>query len=258
MGEKLSAARASHSASLVASAALHSSEDAVTFQRWLHAKQYPSDCSSTIGVRTRQDYFFALGLGAQMVSLKFNFLDALLRDRVYHFPTSHYVNPLRCKSRSFDCYFALPTNCTAAASAKPGGLKSVFGGGGSSQSASRLVHKKVEESKIHWCFDLPRRRLSRLAGLRAVHAKAWYHGQLAAFLYRPNDEMVRFGRELMTNMEGSAGVAAGGSGASSAAAAAAAAAALAGIEKTPLSGGLGSLLLFGCCACRGLACLQAQ
>lgn len=33
------------------------------------------------------------------------------------------------------------------------------------------------------------RRISRLAGLSAVHPNAWYHGQLAAFLFRPNEVM---------------------------------------------------------------------
>lgn len=113
-----------------------------------------------------------------MVSLKFNFLHALLHKQVYHFPTSHYVNPLRCKSRSFGCYFQAPTNCTP------------------------QQHIRVESSKIHWCFDLPRRRLSRLAGLQGVHSKAWYHAQLSAFLFRPNHELRLLARELLWNMEG--------------------------------------------------------
>ena len=75
--------------------------DAVAFQSWLHARQFPSDCSRTVGFYTRQDYFHVLGLGAQMVSLKYNLLHALLQNRVYHFPTSHYVNPVRCPSRSW-------------------------------------------------------------------------------------------------------------------------------------------------------------
>ena len=165
--------------------------DAASFQRWLHARQFPQDCSATVGLRRRQDYFFALGLGAQMVSLKFNFVDALLQNKVYHFPTSHYVNPLRCPSRSFDCYFAPPTNCTW------------------EQSAPGPHHKRNEQTKIHWCFDLPRRKLSRLAGLRAVHAKEWYHAQIAAFLFRPSADTTALGRELMSNMEGGAGGAAG-------------------------------------------------
>jgi hypothetical protein len=177
--------------------------DAITFQRWLHARQYPQDCSQTVGVHTRQDYFYALGLGAQMVSLKFNFLDALLTGRVYHFPTSHYVNPLRCPSRKFDCYFALPTNCSADSAPRPAALHT--------QPRGRF-HRAVEDSKIHWCFDLPRRRLSRLAGLHRVHAKAWYHAQLAAFLFRPNDELIDLGRELLANMEGSLPAPSGGGG----------------------------------------------
>ena len=58
--------------------------DAATFQRWLHARQYPADCAATVGAQTRQDYFYALGLGAQMVALKFNFVHALLEGMVYH------------------------------------------------------------------------------------------------------------------------------------------------------------------------------
>jgi hypothetical protein len=173
------------SGQLATTSATVSRADALRFQRYLHARQYPSDCGSTVGMRARQDYFHVLGLGAQMVSLKFNFLHALLQSprAVYHFPTSHYVNPLRCPSRSFECYFASPSNCSWA-------------------SGGRAPHRRVENVKIHWCFDLPRRRLSRLAGLRAVHAKEWYHAQLAAFLFRPNSELAAFGRELMGNMEG--------------------------------------------------------
>ena len=130
-----------------------------------------------------------------MVSLKFNFVHALLADRVYHFPTSHYVNPLRCASRSFDCYFAAPTNCSWRA-----------------EPSSPARHARKENVKIHWCFDLPRRRLSRLAGLRAVHAKEWYHAQIAAFLFRPNAQTAAFGRELLGNMEGTPPAVGGGFG----------------------------------------------
>eukprot|EP00908_Phaeocystis_cordata_P003847 Transcript_14227.p1 GENE.Transcript_14227~~Transcript_14227.p1 ORF type:complete len:396 (+),score=166.23 Transcript_14227:59-1189(+) len=127
---------------------------------------------------TRQDYFFALGLGAQMVSLKYGLLHAILQGRVYHFPTSHYVNPVRCPSRSFDCYFEPASNCSRPAKAgrQPKGRP----------ARNPREHRRAEDVKIHWCFDLPRRKLSRLAQLRAVHPAAWYHGQLAAFLFRPN------------------------------------------------------------------------
>ena len=101
--------------------------DAARFQSWIRERQYPSDCAATTGFFTRQDYFYKLGLGAQMVSLKFNLLHALLHKKVYHFPTTHYVNPLRCPSRSFDCYFERPSNCT------------------------RATHAAAEEGKIHWC-----------------------------------------------------------------------------------------------------------
>ena len=164
---------------------LVSRADAARFQRFLHERQFPADCGATVGARTRRDYFYALGLGAQMVSLKFNLVHALLSGRVYHFPSSHYVNPLRCPSRSFDCYFAKPTNC-------------------SWDAASPAAHNLTEEVKIHWCFDLPRRRLTRLAGLRSVHAKEWYHAQIAAFLFRPNAETAAFGRALIADMEGAA------------------------------------------------------
>ena len=99
--------------------------DGVQFQRWLWAQQHPRDCRAAPGVLTRAglrpdgsarrfagDYFNGLGLGSQMASLKYNLLDALLKGRVYHFPTSHYVNPVRCPSQRFDCYFEPPTNCT--------------------------------------------------------------------------------------------------------------------------------------------------
>ena len=157
--------------------------DAERFQEWIWQQQYPADCRATVGSFTPQAYFFALGLGAQMVSLKFNLLNALLQKQVYHFPTSHYVNPVRCTSRSFGCYFEQPTNCTLS-------------------KTSPFRHKRVVHSKIHWCFDLPRRRLSRLAGLHGVHSKAWYHAQLSAFLFRPNAELIAFGRNLIGNMEG--------------------------------------------------------
>ena len=111
--------------------------DAVRFQAFLHARQYPADCRRTSAVVTRTgarpdgttyagNYFYGLGLGSQLVSLKFNFMRALLQGRVYHFPTSHYVNPVRCPSRSFDCYFEPPSNCT-----RP----PVGGGGGQPTSA---------------------------------------------------------------------------------------------------------------------------
>jgi len=157
--------------------------DAVAFQSWLHARQFPSDCSRTVGFYTRQDYFHVLGLGAQMVSLKYNLLHALLQNRVYHFPTSHYVNPIRCPSRSFDCYFEKPSNCSRPSKAK--------------QATARSEHRKAEEVKIHWCFDLPRRKLTRIAGLQAVHASEWYHAQLAAFLYRPNAAMRAMETEVL-------------------------------------------------------------
>lgn len=164
--------------------------DASRFQSWIRRRQYPDDCRVTVGTLTGQQYFHALGLGAQMVSLKFNLASALLRGRVYHFPTSHYVNPQRCASRSFDCYFERPTNCSTAEAS-----------GASTYFRKHAMHLHSESAKIHWCFDLPRRRLSRLAGLRGVHSLSWYHAQLAAFLFRPNAALVAVGRTMLSGME---------------------------------------------------------
>ena len=140
------------------------------------------------------DYFYGLGLGSQIVSLKFNFVTALLHGKVYHFPTSHYVNPLRCPGQSFDCYFARPTNCSLPLSSE---LSPPTG----APLPPHRVHSKVEYMKLLWCFDLPRRRLSRLLGLSAVHSNAWYHGQLSSFLFRPNAEMRAFRTEMLSKFE---------------------------------------------------------
>ena len=120
--------------------------DGLQFQSWLHARQYPADCRATVGMYTRQDYFYSLGLGAQMVSLKYGLLHALLQGRVYHFPTSHYVNPVRCPSRSFDCYFEPPSNCTRAPVGGGGG-----GGGAGGRRGRRLGQRAPAELR-------PRRR----------------------------------------------------------------------------------------------------
>ena len=170
-------------------------QDAVRFQHYIFQSQFPQDCSTTTGVLTRAglkegqerwpgDYFYGLGLGSQMASLKFNFAKALLSGRVYHFPTSHYVNPIRCASQTFDCYFALPTNCSrVVAPGAPG--------------ARHLRHRAMDTAPLLWCFELPRRRLSRLAGLSAVHSEAWYHGQISTFLFRPNREMQAYRAEAL-------------------------------------------------------------
>ena len=151
------------------SSAASQAADAVLFQRWLHSRQYPSDCSKSVGVLTRtglqpdgREYptFFGLGLGSQMVSLKFN-LRALLKNQVYHFPSTHYANPLRCPSRSFDCYFEAPTHCTLPSTTLDAG------------PCGRVAtdHASVSTERLLWCFELPRRRQSKLAGLSAVHAQ---------------------------------------------------------------------------------------
>ena len=166
--------------------------DGTRFQSWLREHQYPADCRAVPGVLTRAgrrldgksnwagDYFYGLGLGSQMASLKYNFVDSLVKGRVYHFPTTHYANPVRCASQRFDCYFEAPTNCTITNSA----------------TSSRSAHRKMDTAPLLWCFELPRRRLSRLAGLKAVHAEAWYHGQLSSFLFRPNAAMRAFRAEI--------------------------------------------------------------
>ena len=136
--------------------------DAVRFAAWIRERQNPADCASAIGVQPSTTYFHKLGLGAQLVSLKFGLLQALLQGKVYHSPTSHYVNPVRCPSRSFDCYFEPPSACAVAS------------------------HVNVTDDDHHWCADLPRRKLTQMAGLDAVHSSSWYHAQLAAYLYRPN------------------------------------------------------------------------
>ena len=59
----------------------------------------------------------------------------------------------------------------------------------------------MESAPLLWCFELPRKRLSRLAGLRAVHSEAWYHGQLSAFLFRPNSEMQAFRAEALRSFD---------------------------------------------------------
>ena len=178
--------------------------DARRFQEFLHRHQYPVDCRDRVGALTRAglqpngeayrgDYFYSLGLGSQIVSLKFNFVHALLKGHIYHFPTSHYVNPLRCKGQSFNCYFMKPTNCTLPPMTKP--PRSI------ASPIRRSDHGRVETTRLLWCFDLPRRRLARLMGLRTVHSSAWFHGQLAAFLFRPNTAMRALREQMLSALE---------------------------------------------------------
>ena len=54
-------------------------QDAGTFQAWVRQRQYPQHCGRTVGLMQRKDYFHVLGLGAQMVALKFGLLNALLQ-----------------------------------------------------------------------------------------------------------------------------------------------------------------------------------
>mmetsp|Transcript_5027 Transcript_5027/g.10987 ORF Transcript_5027/g.10987 Transcript_5027/m.10987 type:complete len:492 (-) Transcript_5027:17-1492(-) len=173
--------------------------DAVRFRAWIDRQQFPHDCSRAVGVVTREDYFFSLGLGSQMVSLKFNLLDALLRRKVYHFPRSHYVNPVRCPSTSFECYFEPVTNCSVGAT--PPQIANL--------PVNRSTHASVENSRLLWCFAVPRRRLTSLAGLEAVHGSDWYHAQLAAFLFRPNEAIREFRRIVAPQMDFAGGKASG-------------------------------------------------
>jgi len=151
--------------------------DVRLFAHWLHQRQHPADCGATVGGFPKQDYFWALGFGAQLVSLKFGFLAALLRNEVYHLPTSHYTNPISCPSRSLDCYFLPASNCT------------------------RASHRVAKDVGIRWCFDVPEENLGSLAGLSQPHSKEWFHAQLAAFLFRPNARLQSLMTELTTSFD---------------------------------------------------------
>ena len=149
--------------------------DGAQFQSWLHARQYPVDCSGTVGMYTRQDYFYSLGLGAQMVSLKYGLLWALLQGRVYHFPTSHYVNPVRCASRSFDCYFEPPSNCSRAIRETHAPPTRAHGGAlrrrpwlASTTNSNRSEHRVAEEVSGHCCCNPI---CSRLQGCEAARLR---------------------------------------------------------------------------------------
>ena len=84
---------------------------------------------------------------APQVSLKYGLLWALLQGSVYHFPTSHYVNPVRCASRSFDCYFEPPSNCTrpTATTAAIAGGKGGKGGKGGGRRGRQLGQRSPAE-----------------------------------------------------------------------------------------------------------------
>ena len=141
--------------------------DAKRFQDWIHRKQNPADCSAVNGTRAYNSYYRSLGLGAQLVSLKFGLLNALLQGRVLFLPRSQYVNPLSgrdCKDQSFECYFEPPSRC-----------------------AVNELHA-FEPDEHHWCAVVPRPTLTRLAGLRQVHSTEWYHAQLSKYLLRPRTE----------------------------------------------------------------------
>lgn len=152
-------------------------QDVQRFSAWLHQRQYPADCGVTVGNFQRQDYFWGLGFGAQLVSIKFGFLAALRRGQVYHLPTSHYTNPISCPSRSLDCYLLPMSNCT------------------------RETHRKVRTVGVRWCFDVDEQELGDMAGLSLKHPKEWFHAQLAGFIFRPNERLQALMAELTTSLE---------------------------------------------------------
>jgi hypothetical protein len=151
--------------------------DVQRFSAWLHQRQYPADCGSTVGSFQRQGYFWGLGFGAQLVSVKFGFLEALSRGEVYHLPTSHYTNPISCPSRSLDCYLLPASNCT------------------------RETHRKAREAGIRWCSDVDEQKLGDMAGLSNKHPKEWFHAQLAGFIFRPNQRLLSLMTELTATLE---------------------------------------------------------
>lgn len=139
--------------------------DAERFQEWISRMQNPHDCSTAKGTMSYNGYFRNLGIGAQLVSLKVGLLNALLQGSIYYFPHSQYVNPVQgqgCERQSFTCYFEAPSRCVE----------------------EELSSFKLDEHR--WCALIPRRNLTRLAGLREVHSTEWYHAQLAKYLFRPN------------------------------------------------------------------------
>lgn len=106
--------------------------DAVRFQAWVRWHQNPRDCGKATGAVQERSYFWRLGLGAQLVSLKFGLLRALLHGHVFHLPDTHYTNPVGCPDRSFSCYFERP-----------------------SQSCTVSSHRSVVRDSIHWCGTVP-------------------------------------------------------------------------------------------------------
>ena len=139
--------------------------DEFKFSSWMKSVQNPASCSNVPGVTIDPSYFSSLGLGAQIVSLKFNFLSALLKGEVYHFPITHYSNPRLCPSRSFECYFKPPSEC------------------------SSNSHKVLRRAMIAWCGRIPKQKLSRMANLSSVHPEVWYHSQVMKFLLRPQSRL---------------------------------------------------------------------
>ena len=83
-----------------------------------------------------------------MVSLKFN-LRALLKNQVYHFPSTHYANPLRRRLlrlllRSANALHAAVDDADA----------------GPVRRGRHRPRQRLTE-RLLWCFELPRRRLSK-------------------------------------------------------------------------------------------------
>lgn len=134
--------------------------DEERFLDYMHRSQNPQDCARVRQVTTKASYFDRIGIGSQLISIKFNFISSLLAGSVYHFPSSHYVNPSTCPAQSLQCYFRPITQCDSAAA--------------------------VEET-VRWCDPVPFEKLSMTANLSRVHSQRWFHQRVSRFLFRPSD-----------------------------------------------------------------------
>ena len=159
-------------------------DDAHRFQAWIHERQHPRDCHSTLGYYVVQSNIHQLGhgLGAQLVSMKFALAEALaMRAHVVYTAAARceYTNPITCPNRSFTCYFERPTNC----------------------STARGTHRRYIAAAASWCKPMPRAILAARAGLRYAHDESWYHAQLAVYLFRPSASL----RSLVSEIGSDAG-----------------------------------------------------
>lgn len=134
--------------------------DEQRFFDYMYRSQNPPDCARVRQVTTRASYFDKIGIGSQLISVKFNFISSLLAGSVYHFPSSHYVNPSTCSAQSLQCYFRSITEC---------------------DSAGRV------EEEVRWCDPVPFEKLSMTANLSRVRSQRWFHQRVSRFLFRPSD-----------------------------------------------------------------------